>query len=413
MALSPVSRCHRLLALGLIALLAAGCGDRPAAEAKGAGGAAKGGRGGAGGAAPVVTATAARKPIPLVIDAIGLIESMRSASIRSQVTGTLFRIAIKEGQDVKAGDLLFELDPRPLQNALQTAQSDLRKLRVQLEYAQGQVARYQALSAEQMVSREQYQKIQDDARALEAQVASSEALLANAKLQLEYSAIKAPVGGRTGNLFVHEGDLIRANDQTPMVTINQINPIYVTFGVPQQHLAAINRFRTEGSLKIKVTPPGTDERPELGELTFIDNTVDASTGTIKLKGTLANEQHRLWPGQFASVTVTLAEPPVIAVPASAIQTSQTGQYVFVVTAEKLAELRPVVVERTFENEAVIAKGLNEGEIVVIDGQLRVVPGRPVEIKQPNASPGGGRGPGGGKGGKGGDESKAKKKKQES
>ena len=135
-----------------------------------------------------------------VIDAIGLIESMRSASIRSQVTGTLFRIAIKEGQDVKAGDLLFELDPRPLQNALQTAQSDLRKLRVQLEYAQGQVARYQALSAEQMVSREQYQKIQDDARALEAQVASSEALLANAKLQLEYSAIKAPVGGRTGKI---------------------------------------------------------------------------------------------------------------------------------------------------------------------------------------------------------------------
>jgi multidrug efflux system membrane fusion protein len=413
MASSSVFRCHRLIALGLIALLVAGCGEKPAAEAKGPGGGAKGGRGGAGGAAPVVTATAVRKPVPLVIDAIGLIESMRSASIRSQVTGTLFRIAIKEGQDVKAGDLLFELDPRPLQNAVQTAQSDLRKLRVQFEYAQGQVARYQALSAEQMVSREQYQKIQDDARALEAQVASSEALLANAKLQLEYSAIKAPVGGRTGNLFVHEGDLIRANDQTPMVTINQINPIYVTFGVPQQHLAAINRFRGEGSLKIKVTPPGTDERPEMGELTFIDNTVDASTGTIKLKGTLANEQHRLWPGQFSSVTVTLAEPPVITVPASAIQTSQTGQYLFVVTAEKIAELRPVVVERTFENEAVVAKGLNEGEIVVIDGQLRVVPGRPVEIKQPNSSPGGGRGPAGAKGGKGGDESKAKKKKQES
>ena len=130
----------------------------------------------------------------------------------------------------------------------------------------------------------------------------------------------------------------------------------------------------------------------MGELTFIDNTVDASTGTIKLKGTLANEQHRLWPGQFSSVTVTLAEPPVITVPASAIQTSQTGQYLFVVTAEKIAELRPVVVERTFENEAVVAKGLNEGEIVVIDGQLRVVPGRPVEIKQPNSSPGGGRAP---------------------
>lgn len=409
MALSSVFRCPQLIAISIIALVLTACGDKPAADAKGGGGAAKGGRGG-GGAAPVVTAVAVRKPIPLVIDAIGVVESMRSASIRSQVTGTLFRIAIKEGQDVKAGDLLFELDPRPLQNAVQTVQSDLRKLRVQLEYAQGQVARYQALSAEQMVSREQYQKIQDDARALEAQVASSEAVLANAKLQLEYSAIKAPVSGRTGNLFVHEGDLIRANDQMAMVTINQIDPIYVTFGVPQQHLGAINRFRAEGSLKVKVTPPGLDERPEFGELTFIDNTVDATTGTIRLKGTLANEKHRLWPGQFSSITVTLAEPPVIVIPASAVQTSQTGQHVFVVTAEKLAELRPVVVERTFENEAVIAKGLNEGETVVIDGQLRVVPGRPVEIKQPNASGGSGRGAGGGKGG---DDAKAKKKKKES
>jgi multidrug efflux system membrane fusion protein len=307
MALSLLFRNRGLIAVSALALFTAACGEKPAADAKGASGGAKGGRGG-GGAAPVVTAQAVRKPIPLVIDAIGVIESMRSAAIRAQVTGTLFRIAIKEGQDVKAGDLLFELDPRPLQNAVQTAQSDLRKLRVQLEYAQGQVARYQSLSAEQMVSREQYQKIQDDARALEAQVASSEAVLANAKLQLEYSAIKAPVSGRTGNLFVHEGDLIRANDQQAMVTINQIDPIYVTFGVPQQHLAAINRFRAEGSLKVKVTPPGTDERPEFGELTFIDNTVDATTGTIRLKGTLSNEKHRLWPGQFASVTVTLAEP---------------------------------------------------------------------------------------------------------
>jgi multidrug efflux system membrane fusion protein len=358
MALNPVRRCPARILFGLLALIMAGCGEKSATDGKGGGAAGKSGRGGAGGAAPVITAVAVRKPMPIVIDAIGVIESMRSAAIRAQVTGTLFRIAIKEGQDVKAGDLLFELDPRPLQNAVQTAQSDLKKLRVQFEYAQGQVARYQALSAEQMVSKEQYQKIQDDARALEAQVAASEALLANAKLQLEYSAIKAPVSGRTGNLFVHEGDLIRANDQNPMVTINQINPIYVTFGVPQQHLSAVNRFRAEGSLKVKVTPPGIDERAELGELTFIDNTVDATTGTIKLKGTLANEKHRLWPGQFASVTITLAEPPVVAVPSSAVQTSQTGQHVFVVTAEKIAELRPVVVERSFENESVIAKGLN-------------------------------------------------------
>ena len=182
-----------------------------------------------------------------------------------------------------------------------------------------------------------------------------------------------------------EGDLVRANDPGALVTVNQVSPIYVTFGVPQQFLAAINRYQSEGSLVVRVIPPGLNEAAEIGELTFIDNTVDSATGTIRLKATFTNEQQRLWPGQFANVLVTLADPEVLTVASSAVQTSQTGQHVYVISADRIAELRPVTIERTFEGLAVVSKGLKEGETVVIDGQLRVIPGRAVEIKAPVGS----------------------------
>ena len=386
MILFPCFGCRRLFAAAALVLAAAvvsGCGQKNDGGTPKAG--AKGARG-AGAPAPVIVAQAQQKVVPLIIDAIGAVEPIRSAGIRSQVTGTVHKIAIQEGQDVKEGDLLFEIDPRPFRNALQTAEADLKKVAVQLENARAQVARYRSLSAESMVSKEQFQKIQDDARALEAQLASAESTMANAKLQLEYCSIRAPLAGRTGNLGVHEGDLVRANESgAALVTINQLSPIYVTFGVPQQHLAALQRYRAAGVLPVNVIPPGVDEQPELGQLTFIDNMVDPATGTIRLKGTLPNERHRLWPGQFANVAVTLATPEVLTVPASAVQTSQSGQHVFVVKEDKTAELRPVTIERTLGNDAVVSKGVTAGETVVIDGQLRVVPGRPVEIRQPGAT----------------------------
>lgn len=386
-----------------VAAALAGCSDKGAPAAGG-----RGGRG-AGGPAPVIVGKAHRKVVPILIDAIGAVEPIRSSAIRSQITGSLQKIDIKEGQDVKQGDLLFEVDPRPFQNALASAQADREKLRVQLENARMQVARYKTLVADAMVSKEQFQQISDNERALTAQSLASDAAVANAKLQLEYCSIRAPISGRTGNMSVHEGDLIRANDVGAMVTINQLSPIYVTFGVPQQHLAIVTRYRADAMLSVNVIPPGLDTTPEKGELTFMDNTVDPSTGTLKLKATFRNERHRLWPGQFATVAVTLDAPEVLVVAASAVQTSQTGQHVFVVKPDNTAELRAVTIERTLDADAVVTKGLQEGEVVVTDGQLRVIPGKPVEIK-PGAgaspAPGAGEGPARGKG-------KGKGKKQES
>ena len=385
----------------IVLAVSAGCGDKTAQTSGGAGGGgARGGRGG-GGAAPVLVGQVHRKVVPILIDAIGAVEPIRSAVIRSQITGSLQKIDIKEGQHVDQGDLLFEVDPRPFQNALASAEADREKIHVQLENARAQVVRYRTLSSESMVSKEQFQTISDNERALTAQSLSSDAAVANAKLQLEYCSIRAPISGRTGNLSVHEGDLIRANDLGAMVTINQLRPIYVTFSVPQQYLSILARYRSDTMLTVNVVPPGLDETPEKGELTFMDNTVDASTGTLKLKATFKNTQHRLWPAQFVTVAVTLASPEVLVVASSALQTSQTGQHVFVVKPDNTAELRPVTVERTLDADAVITKGLAEGEVVVVDGQLRVIPGKPVEIKQSEgsalgANPGRGKGTGKGK-----------------
>ncbi|MBL9202108.1 MAG: efflux RND transporter periplasmic adaptor subunit [Opitutaceae bacterium] len=371
------SRRHRptlVAAPLLIALLLGGCGDSKPAVA-----AAKKG----GGASPVVVAQAKKKIVPLAIDAIGAVEPIRGTTVRSQVTGVLMRIAIREGQAVQKDDLLFEIDPRPFQNALVTAEADLKKVKLQLESARAQVARYKSLTTDQMVSKEAFDKISDTARTLEAEMLSGESKVANARLQLEYCSIRAPLAGRTGHMPVREGDLVRANEAGGvLVTINQLSPISVSFGVPQQYLGAINRYSASGHIKVRAVPPGGDESPEEGELSFVDNTVDSATGTLRLKGTFANAAQRLWPAQFVNVTVTLAAPEALTVPGSALQTSQAGQFVYVVKADKTAEQRPVTVERHYAGEAVIAKGLTEGETIVTEGQLRVVPGRPVEVKQP-------------------------------
>ena len=348
-----------------------GCADKSAS---------RGGRG-AGSAAPVIAGKVERKVVPLNLEAVGAVEPSRTASVRSQVTGTLIKINFAEGKDVKQGDILFQIDPRPFQNSLRSAEADLQRIKVQLGTALAQVDRYRALSDSALVSQEQFQAISDSARALQSQQLASEAAAANARLQLDYCTIRSPLTGRTGNIPVHEGDLVRVNEAGgQLVSVHQLSPINVTFSVPQQYFGALVRYRASGAIKVKVIPPGTDEQAEEGELIFMDNTVDPSTGTLKLKAAFPNPQHRLWPGQFATVTVTLAAPEALTVASSALQTSQAGQHVYVILADKTAELRPVIVERLAGPLAVIAKGLSEGETVVVDGQLRVIPGKPVEIK---------------------------------
>lgn len=386
------SRSLQFLILFSFVLGSTGCGSKEAAAPEGAApagqrgggaGGAGGRRGGGGGLPPVLVGKAQRKVMPLTLEAIGAVEPIRTAALRSQVTGVLLKLHFQEGQDVKQGDLLFEIDSRPFQNAVRSTEADLERLQVQLGTAQAQVARYRSLNEQSMVSKEQFQAISDSERALQAQIASSKAANANAKLQLEYCSIRAPLSGRTGNVGAHEGDLVRASDAAvSLVTIHQLSPIYVTFGVPQQNLATISRYRSEGAIAVTAAPSGKEEATDKGQLTFIDNAVEATTGTIKLKATFPNDALRLWPGQFASIRITLAEPEMLTVPTIAVQNDQKGQHVFVVTANQTAELRDVVVERSFGGDSVIAKGLSVGETIITDGHLRVLPGRPVDVKSP-------------------------------
>ena len=372
-------RLPRLLNL-LGALLAiggfGGCsGKAPATARKGAG------------PAPVVVGRVERKVVPLALDAIGAVEPIRSVGVRSQVTGILLRVHFQEGQEVKAGDLLFEIDPRTFQNGLRQADADLQKARVQLDTAEAEVARYRTLSEQGMVSKEQYQSIQDNERTLRASIGSAEAAVANDRLQLDYCSIRAPISGRTGSLGAHEGDLIRASDpNVALVVINQLAPIYVTFSVPQQNLASVMRYRAAGTLGVTALPPAQAGQPEQGELVFVDNTIDTATGTLKLKASFPNEDRRLWPAQFVSVRLTLSAPTVLVVPSAAVESDQNGQHVFVVGAGEVAEERTVTIARSNETDAVVASGLKEGETVIVDGQLRVVPGKPVAPKAPVAAP---------------------------
>lgn len=363
---SPVVR--RLWALLLCAALSACSRQAKPVAAKGAA------------PVPVVVAPVQRRAIPLYVDAIGLVESMHSIAIRSQVTGVLFKVDFVEGQEVKKGDLLFEIDPRPFQNAVALAEADVEKYSAQLETAQDQLKRYSSLLPQGMVSQEQYKTIENAQRSLKAQLLSSQAALANARLQLEYCSIHAPIDGRTGSLGAHEGDLVRANDANTLVAITQLTPVYVTFSVPQQNLPIIQQYLTKGEIPTTADPEG---RKELGKLTFVDSAVDASTLTVRLKGTFPNADRALWPGQYVDIRATLAvEADQIVVPAPAVQAGQGGAQVFVVRDNQTAELRKVVAGRNVGDETIILSGLQGSERVVVDGQIRLRPDSPVEIKEP-------------------------------
>jgi len=329
---------------------------------------------------PVLAATVEEKDVPVQVQAIGSVESYSTVAVKTQITGELTGVFFREGQEVKKGELIFTLDKRPFEAVLKQAQSTLAKDQAQAEMARVQARRYAVLMKDGVVAKEQYDQMQSSADALDAAVEADKAAVENARVQLIYCSIDSPINGRVGSLLIHQGNMIKAND-VPLVNINQIQPIRVAFTVPEQYLAEIKRFAANGKLSVQVSIPN-DSKPATGKLSFIDNTVDPTTGTIKLKGEFANTDRRLWPGQFVDVVLTLhTQPNAIVVPSQAVNTGQQGQYVFVIKPDMTVETRPVAVNRTTKGQSVIDKGLGPGERVVTDGQLRLVPGSRVQIKE--------------------------------
>jgi membrane fusion protein, multidrug efflux system len=323
---------------------------------------------------PVTTSIVTRKPMPIEIRVIGSAEPYSTVAIRSQITGQLISVNFREGEEVQRGQVLFELDRRPLEAALQQAQANLDRDMAQAANAAVQSKRLQELVERGIAPREQADTSRTAVTALNATVDADRAAVENAKVQLQYATIAAPIAGRTGTLMVHEGNLVRANDATPLVTINQVSPVSVTFAIPESRLPELNRYMARGSLQVTATAPN-DDVPSVGRITFVDNAVDPNTGTIKIKGTFPNSDRRLWPGQFVNVVVTLTtDPQAIVVPSVAVQDGQQGPYVFTVKDDRTVEMRPVTVARARGAETVIGSGLQPGETVVTDGHLRLVPG---------------------------------------
>lgn len=331
---------------------------------------------------PVEVGLVTQKTVPLTVQAIGTVEASASVSVKARAGGELKKVHFREGQEVKKGDLLLTIDPRPYEAVLKEAQAKLARDRALLKKAQDDAQRYGRLIKDDLISREQYDEVMANAQALAATVQADEAAAEHARLQVEYCFIHSPVSGRTGSMLIHQGNLIKADDEkNPIVVIHQIEPIYVSFALPEKYFPEVKAAMHKGPLTVSVAVGKDAAQRDTGTLTFVDNQVDAATGTVRLKGTFQNTARRLWPGQFVEVSLELAsQPNALVVPARAVQTGQGEQFVFVVRPDHTVEYRAVKVERLLDGEAVIQAGLSPGEQVVTDGQLRLVPGARVEIK---------------------------------
>ncbi|HTX53791.1 MAG TPA: efflux RND transporter periplasmic adaptor subunit [Candidatus Baltobacteraceae bacterium] len=398
-------------------------------------------RSGASAIIPVVVGDVVSKTVPVQIRVVGNVQAYASVTLKSQLDAEVAQVQVKEGQNVKKGDVLFLLDGRPWEAALNQAEATLNRDRAQLQQARAAVAqttaavrqaeanlardqaqlenantqlrRYKGLMAEGAISNELYDQVRTTAAALEAtiqadqaaitnaqamiesakatvenvqaQIKADEANIQNARVQLGYATIRAPMDAQAGNLLVRAGSAVKARDDTAqMLVLNQIRPIYVSFSVPEQYLNDIKKYQATRSLQVEAFPPGEDKAPATGELTFMNNTVDPTTGMIQLKATFANNRGLLWPGQFVSVLLTLTtRPDSVVVPSQAIQTGQQGQYVYVVRPDSTVESRVVTVAMRLGPETVIEKGVSPGEKIVTDGQVRLVPGARVQAKPAN------------------------------
>ncbi len=331
---------------------------------------------------PVMVTTVEEKTVPVQLTAIGNVEAYSTVAIKSRVTGELKKVHFQEGQDVIRGALLFTIDSEPFVADLRKAQANLARNIALAKKAEEDLRRYADLVKKEYVSQEQYDQVATNLDALKAQIKADQATVETARLQVSYCSIQAPISGRTGALLVNQGNQVKANDDTKnLVVINQVQPVYVTFSLPEQALSEIKKYSVGGKLKIKALL-SKEEQPEEGLLTFIDNTVDKTTGTIRLRGTFPNKEKRLWPGQFVNLILGLtSQPNTLVVPSQSVQTGMDGQYVFVIKPDLKAENRPVTVGRSLDGFMVIEKGLKAGEMVVTDGQFQLVSGTKVQIKK--------------------------------
>jgi len=330
---------------------------------------------------PVTVAPAVTRSVPYEISAMGFVTPLQTVAVRSQVSGTMLRVGFLEGDEVQKGQLLFEIDPRPFQAALDQALAVLAKDRAQLVNARQEVTRYQTLVQNDLATQEQFDQFKANADAAEAAVTADSAAVQTARLNLEYTTIRAAIAGRTGNLLLREGNLVPANGTTPLVVINQLRPIAVAFSVPEKYLGDIQHFSAQRRLVVVARPSDDTTATLNGQLTFLNNQVDTATGTIQLKATFTNEDRRLWPGEFVPVRLVLNVVNALTVPSQAIMTGQSGTYVYVVNpVDRTARAQNVTVGRSAEDYVVVDSGLTSGQMVVTDGQLRLVPGAKVEVK---------------------------------
>ena len=399
-----------VIALSLfLSLVLLGCSGEPA-------GGAKSGAPKQGGSALVTTVAVVQKAVPVDIRVTGNVEEYTAIRVKAQVGGQLIKVNFQEGQDVKKGDLLFQIDPRPYDEAirqveanlardtalLRQAQANLQRDLASEKYARDQAARYQRLFSEGIMSKQQADQYASDAESkgegvkadqaaiesAQAAIGADTANLANAKLQRAYCEIRSPIDGRTGNVAIEEGNLVRTSD-AELVVINQVHPIYVTFSVPETRLADVKKYMAAGKLAVIASQSDAPEKTETGTLTFVDNAVDSTTGMVKLKGTFPNTNGRLWPGQFVNVVLRLTTMPnALVAPLKAVQIGPDGEYAYVIGKDMKAELRPVVTGLRLNDEVVVEKGLQSGETVVTEGHLRIAPGMTVRTGARGA---GGRG----------------------
>ncbi len=329
-------------------------------------------------AIPVSIAAVAQQTVAVRIQAIGNVEAYSTVALKARVDGQIVQVNFKEGQEVKKGAVLFKIDARPFEATLRQAEANLMRDTAQKEQARSQEKRYQDLLQKNFVSKEAYAQIRTNADTAEAVALGSKAAVENAKLQLEYCTIRSPIDGFVGKVMLQIGNMAKANDTNSLVIINQVRPIFVNFAVPEQRLSAIRSLMAKKKLSVEARPPDSDRVTASGILSFVDNAVDATTGTIRLKAVFPNADKALWPGQFVSTDLKLYDQTdALVVPNQAVQTGPNGQFVFVVKPDMTTEVRSVEVERSDGADAVIAKGLRKGEQVVVTGQLRLAPGAKV------------------------------------